>query len=139
MVQDAEKFKEEDEANYKEIEAKNKYESYIYNVSGSLTKEVKEKMSEEDVETIESTIKNHKDWLESHPDSDANDYDDKMKECEDIVQPTITKLSKQAGGGMPGGMPWNARYGMPGGMPGGMPDCGSTEMPQAPPTVEEVD
>ena len=71
MVQNAEKFKEEDEANFKKIESKNKYESYIYSVSSSLTDELKKKMEEEDLTTINTTLDNHKQWLETHPDEDA--------------------------------------------------------------------
>ena len=51
MVNEAQKFKEEDEQNYKNIESKNKFESYLYNVTSSLTDELKAKLSEDELNT----------------------------------------------------------------------------------------
>jgi len=137
MVSDAEKYKEEDEKNFNRIEAKNKFEGYLYGVSGSLTEQLKETMPSEDLETINTTLDNNKEWLDSHQDSEASEYESRMKECEDIISPIITKLSQAAG--MPQGMP----QGMPGGMPGGMPQEMPGGMPQGGEdsgvTVEEVD
>ena len=97
MVSEAEKFKEEDDINLKRIEAKNKFEGYLYGVSGSLTDEIKNKMPEEDLQTINSTLDNSKEWLETHQNEDPEVYDEKMKECQDIMTPIITKLSQNAG------------------------------------------
>ena len=52
MVNDAEKYKEEDEANFKRIEAKNNFESFLYNTESSLTEQIKEKLSDEENEQI---------------------------------------------------------------------------------------
>ena len=136
MVNDAEKFKEEDDINFKRIESKNKLEGYLYGVSSSLTDELKEKMEEDDLDKINTTVDNNKDWLENHQNEESEVYESKMKECESVISPIITKLSGggTAGAGMPG-----AGGGMPdfgGGMPdfgGGMPPSSGTE------TVEEVD
>ena len=60
-------------------------------------------------------------WLDSHPDEEAETYEEKQKEFEEVANPIMTKMYQNAGGegGMPGGMPG---AGMPGGMPGaGMP------------------
>ena len=102
MVSEAEKFKEEDDNNLKRIEAKNKFEGYLYGVSGSLTNEIKSKMPEDDLETINSTLDNSKEWLETHQNEEPSVYDEKMKECQDIMTPIITKLSQQAGATGPG-------------------------------------
>ena len=142
MVSDAEKFKDEDEKNFKRIEAKNKLEGYLYGVSSSLTDELKSKMEPDDLEKVNTTVDNGKEWLESHQSEECEEYESKMKEYEEVISPIITKLSQGAGagfsggaGGMPdfsGGMP--GAGGMPGGMPGGMSDfSGGAE------TVEEVD
>jgi len=127
MVADAEKFKEEDEQNFKRIEAKNKLEGYLYGVSGSLTDELKSKMDSEDLDKINSTVENGKEWLENHQNEDTETYESKMKDCESVISPIITKLSQGAGGGMPGGMPG-------GPMPSDSMDGGATAA-----TVEEVD
>ncbi len=108
MLANADKYKEEDEKNFKRIQAKNNYESYLYSVTSSLTDELKEKMDDEDRETIESTLTNHKSWLDTHESEDCEVYESKMKECQDVISPIITKISQASnpeGGGMPGGMP----------------------------------
>ena len=122
MVSEAEKFKEEDDNNLKRIEAKNKFEGYLYGVSGSLTDEIKSKMPEDDLQTINSTLDNSKEWLETHQNEDASVYDEKMKECQDIMTPIITKLSQNA---------------QPGSGPGPEPSEGPFRSEEA--TIEEVD
>ena len=68
----------------------------MYGVSGSLTDEIKSKMPEDDLQTINSTLDNSKQWLETHQNEEPNVYDEKMKECQDIMTPIITKLSQSA-------------------------------------------
>jgi heat shock 70kDa protein 1/2/6/8 len=99
MVADAEKFKEEDEQNFKRIEAKNKLEGYLYGVSGSLTDELKSKMNSEDLDKINNAVENGKEWLDNHQNEDTETYESKMKDCESVISPIITKLSQEAGGG----------------------------------------
>jgi len=101
MVADAEKFKEEDEQNFKRIEAKNKLEGYLYGVSGSLTDELKSKMNSEDLDKINNAVENGKEWLDNHQNEDTETYESKMKDCESVISPIITKLSQEAGGPMP--------------------------------------
>ena len=119
MVADAEKFKEEDEQNFKRIEAKNKLEGYLYGVSGSLTDELKSKMDSEDLDKINNAVENGKEWLDNHQNEDTETYESKMKDCESVISPIITKLSQEAGGGP---------------MPSDSMDGGDTEA-----TFEEVD
>jgi heat shock 70kDa protein 1/2/6/8 len=132
MVNDAEKFKADDEENFKRVESKNKYEAYLYNATSSLTDEIKEKMEESDVETINTQIENHKQWLDTHPEESYDVYDSKMKDIEGVISPIMTKLY-QASGGAPGGMP----EGMPGGMPNAEPTPESMASENV--SVEEVD
>ena len=54
MVEDAEKFKEEDETNKKRIESKNSYETYIYSLKDSVSNEkLKEKFSDVNLKAFE--------------------------------------------------------------------------------------
>jgi L1 cell adhesion molecule like protein len=151
MVEEAEKYKDEDDTNRKRIESKNGYENYIYTLKGSVNEEkVKEKLSEEDLDTITTNVKNAEEWLDSHQTEDSETYDSKLKGLQGVCAPLMAKIYQGAEGmsgaeGMPGGMPG----GMSGGMPGGMPDMsqfaeqmqnmgGSTESNDTP-SVEEVD
>ena len=122
MVNDAEKYKEEDEKNAAKVEVKSKLENYCYSLKNSLS-DVKD---ETDKTTLTEVISDTLKWLDDNNDVDTNIYEEKQKEVEAICNPIMVKISqeKSAGGmpGMPGGMP--GMPGMPGGMPGmpgGMP------------------
>ena len=128
MVNDAEKYREEDEKIKKRIDAKNQYESYLFNMKSTLGDEkIKDKFSEEDRATLDTMIENNMTWLDSHQSEDGETYESKLKECEGIASPIMTKMYQAAGGGAP--------QGMPGGMPEGMPSDSTTGGA----TVEEVD
>jgi len=128
MVQEAEKFKGEDEANKAKIEAKNGLENYCYSMKNTLQDEkLKDKFEEGDKEAIEKAVNEAIDWLEKNQMAEKDEFDAKQKEVEAIVNPVMMKVYQAAGGGE-GGMP-DMSGGMPGGAPGG----------SAGPTVEEVD
>ena len=149
MVQDAEKFKEEDERNAAKIEAKSKLENYCYSLKNSVNDEkLKDKISSGDKETITNNADETIKWLEDNQSADVDDYDKKQKELESVCSPIMMKVYQEtapAAGGMPGGMP-----GMPGGMSPEMMQemmskMSSDTAPSAPPVeettigIEEVD
>merc|ERR1719419_1463477 len=99
MVNDAEKFKAEDDKQKDRISAKNGLESYCFNMKSTLDDEkLKDKISEDDRKTINDKCDETIKWL------DANEFADKQKEIEGVCNPIITKLY-QAACGAPGGMP----------------------------------
>ena len=115
MVQEAEKYKEQDEQVKLRIEAKNELENYMYSIKGSINEPaVKEKLSSEEIEQLETNVRNTEEWLDSHQSEEAEVYQGKTKALQEIVSPILSKLHQAAGGGMP------EAEGMPGGMPGGM-------------------
>jgi len=131
MVDEAEKYKNEDEQNKQKIEAKNGLENYCFNLRNSMDDpNLKDKFEEGDKEKVEEAVKDALDWLDKNHLAEKEEFDAKQKEVEAIANPIMTKLYQSAGGegGMPGGMPNE----MPG---GGMPGDGAAGGP----TVEEVD
>merc|ERR1711937_352557 len=131
MVDEAEKYKNEDEQNKQKIEAKNGLENYCFNLRNSMDDpNLKDKFEEGDKEKVEEAVKEALDWLDKNQLAEKEEFDAKQKEVEAIANPIMTKLYQSAGGegGMPGGMPNE----MPG---GGMPGDGAAGGP----TVEEVD
>ena len=93
MVNDAEKFKDEDEKIRKRVESKNQLESYLYQMKTTLNDEkIKDKFSEEDTETLTTMIDNNMEWLDSHQTEEAEVYEAKIKECEGIANPIMTKM-----------------------------------------------
>jgi len=139
MVNDAEKYKQEDEAQREKISAKNGLESYCFNMKTTVEDEkLKDKISAEDKETIVKKCQEVQDWLDANALAEKEEFDDKQKELEGVCNPIITKLYQGAGGadGMPdmGGM-----GGMPGGFPGGAAPGGGASSGGSGPTIEEVD
>merc|ERR1712159_73757 len=130
MVQEAEKYRAEDEANKEKIEAKNGLENYCFTMRNTLQEEkLKDKFEADDKDKIEKAIQEALDWLDKNQLAEKDEFESKQKEIEGIVNPIMMKVYQAAGGA--GGMPG-----------GGMPDIGGA----APggggaggPTVEEVD
>jgi len=135
MVNDAEKFKAEDDKQKDRISAKNGLESYCFNMKTTIEDDkVKDKISEDDMKTITDKCDEAIKWLDANQLAEVEEFNDKQKEVESVCNPIITKLY-QGAGGMPGGMPDM------GGM-GGMPGAGAAPgggAGGAGPTIEEVD
>jgi len=131
MVNDAEKYKAEDELVKKKIEAKNGFENYCFQMKNTLNEEkLKDVFTDDEKKTIEEASKEGLQWLEGNADADADAIEGKQKELEAKFNPIMMRVYQQTGGaGMPGmgGMPGGGMP--PGGMPGGAgaPGGGPTE------------
>jgi len=147
MVNDAEKFKADDEKQKERIAAKNGLESYCFNMKSTMEDEnLKAKISEEEKKTINSKCDEALKWLESNQLGEVDEFQDKQKELEAVCNPIISKLYQQGGApggtmpnGMPSGMPNGTPNGTPNGMPGGMPKGSASPGSNSGPTIEEVD
>merc|ERR1719391_2001731 len=144
MVNDADKFKADDEKQMERIAAKNGLESYCFNMKSTLDDEkLKEKISEDEKRTMSSKCDEALKWLDSNQLAEVEEFQDKQKEVEAVCNPIISKLYQQQGGapggGMPGGMQGGMPGGMPNGMPNGMPGGMSNGTANSGPTIEEVD
>lgn len=104
MVQEAEKFKAEDEANKQRIEAKNQLENYIFSARNSLKEEaVASKLGESDKKAIEKQLDEAMSWLDDHPNAEKEEYERKQKAVEAAVMPIFSKMAGAGAGGVPGG------------------------------------
>merc|ERR1712137_1263888 len=131
MVQEAEKFRAEDEVNKNKIEAKNSLENYCFTMRNTLNEEkLKEKFEGGDKEKIEKAVQDTLDCLDKNQLAEKDEFEAKQKELEGVVNPIMMKVYQAAGGG--GGMP-------EGGMPGGGFGGGAAPGGASGPTVEEVD
>jgi len=135
MVNDAEKFKEEDNKQKDRISAKNGLESYCFNMKTTIEDEkMADKISEDDKKKITDKCDDAIKWLDANQLAEVEEFQEKQKEVEAVCNPIITKLYQSAGGaGMPdmGGMPGGGMPGAGGAAPGGGSGSG--------PTIEEVD
>jgi heat shock protein 1/8 len=101
MVKEAEQFKDEDDKIAKRIEAKNKLESYCLNVQNTVLNEPKMKavLSEEDVNTVESTITETLKWHEDDNHT-TEEYVEKLSTVEKLLMPIISKAYQAGAGGV---------------------------------------
>ena len=135
MVNDAEKFKDDDNKQKERISAKNGLESYCFNMKTTIEDEkMADKISADDKKKIQDKCDEAIKWLDANQLAEVEEFADKQKEVEGVCNPIITKLYQSAGGaGMPdmGGMPGGGMPGAGGAAPGGGSGAG--------PTIEEVD
>eukprot|EP00899_Mesostigma_viride_P022395 jgi/Mesvir1/333/Mv22740-RA.1 len=141
MVKDAEQYKAQDEEQMKKVEAKNQLESYAFNMRNSLNDGgLGGKLSPEDKKKVEEAVDGAIKWLDGNQMAEAEEFEDKKKELEEVCNPIIAKAYAAGGGGDGEGMPGGFPGGMPGGMPGGFPGgAGGAKPSGSGPKIEEVD
>merc|ERR1712012_458345 len=106
MVQDAEKYKEDDDKQKDRISAKNGLESYCFNMKSTLEDDkLKDKIAENDRKTILDKCNETITWLDNNQTAETDEFQHKQKEVEGICNPIISKLYQQSGGMPNGGMP----------------------------------
>lgn len=120
MLNDAEKYKSDDEKRKAVVDAKNELEQFCFNMKSTLKNE-KVKLEESDRELVSDAIEGALKWLEDNQHGSVDEYTDKLKEITEVTEPVI-----------------KAMYGMPG-MPdmGGMGGMGGKDKSE--PIVTEVD
>ncbi|RZC94468.1 hypothetical protein C5167_026197 [Papaver somniferum] len=107
MVQEAEDFAEEDKKVKEKIEARNKLESYVYNMKTQVNDKDKlaDKLESDEKEKIEEAVKEALEWLDENHEADKEDYDEKFKEVEAVCNPIITAMYQRSGGAPGAGSP----------------------------------
>ena len=128
MVNEAEKYKAEDEAVSARIAAKNGLESYSYNLRNSITDEkLTSKFEPADKKKLEDAINEAIWWLDNSQESSKEEYEERQKKLESIANPIMQKLYSSVG-----------TFPNPSGAPGAFPGaCGASG--EDGPSVEEVD
>jgi len=132
MVEEAEKFKDEDKKLMDRIEAKNKFEGYLYQVKSSLNDEnLKNKFDESKKIDLENKVSEGIKWLDENQHEEKEIYESKQKEIENIFM----EMMKEVGGtgpGMNGEMPSNMNSSE-------MPETEQSDEPSHEPVIEEID
>merc|ERR1711953_15037 len=78
MVEEAEKYKAEDDANKNRIEAKNGLENYCYSIKSSISSdEVKDKIPADKKTKLDAAIEETISWLDSNPAAEKEEYEEK--------------------------------------------------------------
>jgi len=105
MVNEAEKFADEDKKVKEKVEAKNEFESYAYSLKNQIGDKDKlgSKLSEEDKKTLETATEEAISWLDSHADASTEELKEQKKKLEDVATPIVSKIYQQQGGAPPPG------------------------------------
>ncbi|XP_033098981.1 endoplasmic reticulum chaperone BiP-like [Anneissia japonica] len=105
MINDAEKYADEDKLLKEKVDARNELESYTYSLKNQINDEEKlgGKLTEEQKETLEKAIEEQIEWLDGNQDAEKEDFEAHKKVLEDIATPIISKLYDGAGGEAPTG------------------------------------
>ena len=115
MVEEAEKYAAEDEANKLRVESKNALENYAYQMKSTMGDEkLASKLSDDDKASFNGKIDETISWLKSNQMADKEEYEAKQKELEAVVSPILQNLLS---GGAGGGGRWDARQPPPAGYP----------------------
>ncbi|XP_052766801.1 heat shock cognate 71 kDa protein-like [Mya arenaria] len=122
MVNDAEKYREEDEMQRQRVEARNKLENYVFSVRQAVTEADASKVSADDKAKVIQLCEECTKWLDSNSLADKEEFNHKLDELQRQCSPIMVKLHGGQQQGQHGSGP-------AGGQPGG---CQG-------PTVEEVD
>jgi len=93
MVNDAEKFKDEDDKQKDRISAKNGLESYIFNLKSSLENDqLKSKLTPDEVAAASSALDDALKWLDANQLAEKEEFEDKQKELETMSRPLMSKI-----------------------------------------------
>jgi heat shock protein 5 len=100
MIQDAEKFADQDKALKEKIDSKNALENYIYTMRNTIDDKEKlaDKIDDADKEKIKEALTETEDYISSHEDADKDDLDQQLKDLQSICDPIISKVYQENGG-----------------------------------------
>jgi heat shock protein 5 len=94
MINDAEKFADDDKKVKELVESRNEIESYAYSLKNQIGDEEKlgGKLSEDEKKTIEEAVDETISWLESNKEATVDELKEQKKDLESKVTPIISKL-----------------------------------------------
>jgi heat shock protein 1/8 len=123
LVQEAEKFKAQDDALRANIEAKNGLENYLYQMKQSVGSDDLKGMDQESKDTILELVNKGMEWLNANQSAGKEELEAKQKELEAKILPLLQK------GGASGANPGFE----------GSTQSGPAEAADAGPKIEEID
>jgi len=101
MLNEAEKWADQDKEQKEKIDAKNELEQYCYTLKRQLDdkEQLGGKISDEDKEKITEIVNEKLEWLRENEEGSAEEFKASKKNIEDIAQPIIAALYQKDNGG----------------------------------------
>ncbi|EGW07858.1 Heat shock cognate 71 kDa protein [Cricetulus griseus] len=110
IVQEAEKYKAEDEKQRHKVSSKNSLESCAFNMKATIEDEkLQGRINDEDKQKILDKCNEIISWLGKNQTAEKEEFEHQQKELEKVCNPIIIKLYQSAGGmlgGIAPGLPW---------------------------------
>ncbi|KAH3835085.1 heat shock protein 70 B2-like [Dreissena polymorpha] len=97
MVNDAEKYKAEDDRQRERVTARNQLESYVFSLKQAAN-DAGSKLTDADKQTVNSKCDEAVRWLDDNSLADKDEFEQKKEELQRTCGPIMTKLHKAAGG-----------------------------------------
>ncbi|CAD8103109.1 unnamed protein product [Paramecium sonneborni] len=126
LVNEAEKYKADDEKIKLRIESKNNLESTAYHIKNTINDEqFKDKFTSDEKRQLTDLVEQTQKWLDSHQNEEADTYKNKLKELESKFHPIMQRLYASTGAGAGAGA--------------SMPNMNRGSASEFKPTVDQVD
>lgn len=106
MINEAEKFKKDDEEQRERIDSKNQFEAYLFNMKNTLNEQgIKDKLSKEDIDLVMKEVDGELQWLSNSQEANKEEYLSHQKDLESKLMPVMSKIYQQQAGmnNMPSG------------------------------------
>jgi len=98
MLEEAERYKAEDEVNRQRVEAKNSLENFAYQVKSTIADEqTGNKIEAGEKATVEGKVNEILAWLEANQSAEKEEFEEKQQELERVAQPVFMKLAGAEG------------------------------------------
>merc|ERR1712039_332812 len=92
-IKEAEEFAEDDKKAKEQIDARNNLDQYIYSMKNTWEDpdKLKDKLSEEDKNTISDAVKETQTWFEANQSATTEEFTEQQKKLEGICNPIVSK------------------------------------------------
>ncbi|KKA26266.1 hypothetical protein TD95_000026 [Thielaviopsis punctulata] len=101
MVEEAEKYAEEDKALKEKVEARNSLENYAFSLKNQIADEegLGGKLDEDDKETLTDAVKEALEWMEENAaTAETEDFEEQREKLSNVAYPITSKMYGNAGG-----------------------------------------
>ena len=109
MVNEAEKYKEEDEKQRSRVESKNKLEGFVFQYKQAI-EGAGEKLSQNDKDIVLSKCNDVMRWLDSNSLAEREEFDHMLEELHKVCTPVMTKLHQEGQTGSQGSTSTGQNY-----------------------------
>lgn len=99
MLNEAEKYKAEDDKQRERVTARNQLESYIFSAKQAVEEASSDKLSDPDKKVVQDKCSDVLKWLDANQLAEKDEFEDKLKNLQKDCQPIMMKLHQGGGGG----------------------------------------